>query len=185
MAASRSSVPGRAIPQRRYVRRDPLHRRSVRPKTSLHGPGAASLRPPPADQILASGSRKATFTRFELPTILVEEATGPRQTDIRSRCSYSPDTEAEQLEIEERFSRGLYFIGCWHTHPEPVPTPSDFDVRNTSECVRLSRHALNGFVMAIVGQAEIPRSLYVSVCDRAAVHQLTIDDSRAKSDKAA
>ena len=125
------------------------------------------------------------FTRFELPTILVEEATGPRQTDIRSRCSYSPDTEAEQLEIEERFSRGLYFIGCWHTHPEPVPTPSDFDVRNTSECVRLSRHALNGFVMAIVGQAEIPRSLYVSVCDRAAVHRLTIDDSRAESDKAA
>lgn len=118
------------------------------------------------------------FAKFDLPNIIIEDATGPRRTDRRSRYSYSPDIHAEHREIEQRFRRGLHFIGCWHTHPERWPTPSSVDIRNTSECVRRSRHALNGFVMAIVGQAAIPQGLYVSVCDRAAVHQLRIPFKR-------
>jgi integrative and conjugative element protein (TIGR02256 family) len=118
------------------------------------------------------------FAKFDLPNIIIEDATGPRRTDRRSRYSYSPDVHAEHREIEQRFRRGLHFIGCWHTHPEHWPTPSSTDIRNTSECVRRSRHALNGFVMAIVGRAEIPQGLYVSVCDRSAVHGLRIHSER-------
>jgi integrative and conjugative element protein (TIGR02256 family) len=113
------------------------------------------------------------FARFDLPIILIEEATGPRRTDRRTRYSYSPDIDAERREIERRFAEGLHFVGCWHTHPEQSPTPSQVDIRNTAECVRRSRHALNSFVMAIVGQAEMPQGLFVSVCDQSSVHRLT------------
>jgi integrative and conjugative element protein (TIGR02256 family) len=110
------------------------------------------------------------FARFNLPCIEVVEATGPRRTDRRTRHSYSPDVEAERAEIEQRFSRGLHFVGCWHTHPEDIASPSHVDIRNTAECVKRSHHALNGFVMVIVGRIALPESLFVSVCDETSVY---------------
>jgi integrative and conjugative element protein (TIGR02256 family) len=112
------------------------------------------------------------FAKFDLPLIAIEEATGPRRTDRRTRYSYAPDVDAERKEIEQRFRDDLHFVGCWHTHPEDLPTPSPLDIRNTSDCVRRSKHALNGFVMAIIGRTALPAGLFLSICDRAAVHGL-------------
>lgn len=116
------------------------------------------------------------FSRLALPTIDVCEITGPRRSDRRSRYSYWPDERAEQREIDEMFGLGLHFVGCWHTHPEDVASPSNVDTRNISDCVRRSDHALNGFVMVIVGRSALPDSLFVSVCDHSKVHQLTRSD---------
>jgi integrative and conjugative element protein (TIGR02256 family) len=112
------------------------------------------------------------FARLALPTIEVCAITGPRRTDRRSRYSYWPDERAEQREIDEMFHRNLHFVGCWHTHPEDVASPSHVDTRNISDCVRRSEHALNGFVMVIVGRRPLPDSLFVSVCDTSRVHAL-------------
>jgi integrative and conjugative element protein (TIGR02256 family) len=105
------------------------------------------------------------FARFSASRIVVEEATGPRRTDRRTRTSYLPDRAAEQREIDDRHDEGLHFVGDWHTHPEELPRPSGLDVASISESVRKSRHALNGFLLVIVGQAEPPRGLFVSVHD--------------------
>lgn len=113
------------------------------------------------------------FARFALPTIDVCAITGPRRSDRRGRYSYWPDERAEQRDIDEMFRRGLYFVGCWHTHPEDFASPSHVDTRNISDCVRRSEHALNGFIMVIVGRAILPGCLFVSVCDRTHVHQLS------------
>jgi integrative and conjugative element protein (TIGR02256 family) len=78
------------------------------------------------------------FARFKLPTIEVVEATGPRRTDRRTRCSYSPDVGAERSEIEQRFARGLHFVGCWHTHPEDVASPSHVDIVGLCRSTRWS-----------------------------------------------
>jgi integrative and conjugative element protein (TIGR02256 family) len=103
------------------------------------------------------------FARFAMPHIIVEEATGPRRGDRRSRYSYQPDRGAEQREIAERHAKGLYFIGDWHTHPEHAPTPSDRDIDSITDSVACSQHALNGFVLVIVGRDAIPAGLNVSV----------------------
>jgi integrative and conjugative element protein (TIGR02256 family) len=113
------------------------------------------------------------FARLALPTIDVCAITGPRRGDRRSRYSYRPDERAEQREIDEMFGRNLHFVGCWHTHPEDTASPSHVDTRNISDCVRRSDHALNGFVMVIVGRSALPDSLFVSVCDQSSVHRLT------------
>jgi integrative and conjugative element protein (TIGR02256 family) len=112
------------------------------------------------------------FARLALPTIEVCAITGPRRTDGRGRYSYRPDERAEQREIDEMFRRNLHFVGCWHTHPEDTASPSHVDTRNISDCVRRSEHALNGFVMVIVGRRPMPSSLFVSVCDASRVHAL-------------
>jgi integrative and conjugative element protein (TIGR02256 family) len=120
------------------------------------------------------------FARLALPDIEVCAITGPRRTDRRTRFSYWPDEAAEQREIDGMFDRGLYFVGCWHTHPEDTASPSHVDTRNISDCVRRSKHALNGFVMVIVGRRPLPESLFVSVCDSSAVHRLSATEAPAR-----
>jgi integrative and conjugative element protein (TIGR02256 family) len=103
------------------------------------------------------------FARLALPDIVVEEATGPRPSDWRTRCSYRPSRSAEQREITRRHGRGLLFIGDWHTHPEAAPMPSKRDIESMHELVEHSEHSLNGFILVIVGTASLPEALYVSV----------------------
>jgi integrative and conjugative element protein (TIGR02256 family) len=112
------------------------------------------------------------FARLEDQAVLIEEATGPRPSDVRRRTSYAADRAAEQAEIEERFARGLHFVGDWHTHPERRPTPSPQDAESIAEAFRLSRHGLNGFVLIIVGQDRPPDGLHVSIHDAAAGYRL-------------
>lgn len=102
------------------------------------------------------------FARLALPDILVEDATGPRKSDSRTRCSYRPNRRAEQREIRCRHTRGLHFIGDWHTHPEAVPAPSQQDIESMQEVVMKSVHAFNGFILVIVGTGPMPGALSVS-----------------------
>lgn len=95
--------------------------------------------------------------------ILITDITGPRRSDRRTKVLYLPDREREQEEINERFSKGLHFMGDWHTHPEPHPTPSITDFVSMRECVTKSRHSLNAFLLVIVGSAGVPDGLHVSL----------------------
>ncbi len=116
------------------------------------------------------------FGRIQEKIIIIEEATGPRRSDIRSRYSYIPDRKAEQREINDRFPSGLHFIGDWHTHPEPIPYPSETDLDNMRECVKKSRRAVSGFLLIIVGTAPPPSGLHASLHDSKETLLLTIQN---------
>lgn len=105
------------------------------------------------------------FARLTDSEILIDDITGPRRTDWRTRCSYRPHRAAEQREIDARHRAGFHFVGDWHTHPEPVPVPSSRDMSSIAEMVIQSHHALHGFVLVIVGQLEPPAGLFAGVCD--------------------
>jgi len=119
------------------------------------------------------------FGRIHDQTIMIEEATGPRRSDKRTRYSYIPDRRAEQREIDDRFSDGLHFLGDWHTHPEPIPNPSGIDLNNMRECVKKSRRAVSGFLLIIVGSDSLPRALHASLHDGKEALSLTISDERS------
>ena len=113
------------------------------------------------------------FARFGGSQIVIEEATGPRATDRRTRASYIPDRTTEQIEIDGQRANGLHYIGDWHTHPEPHPYPSPRDTASIAECVAKSTHELNGFVLLIVGRTEAPLGLHVSIHDGITCYPLT------------
>jgi len=110
----------------------------------------------------AGGQLFATFSGND---VVIREATGPRRTDHRTRTSYRPDRRAEQQEILERHNRGLHYVGDWHTHPSPQPTPSNLDYLSIQDTVRASAHQLNGFVLIVVGTLHAPEGLHASVND--------------------
>jgi len=103
------------------------------------------------------------FARFNPNVIRIEQATGPRQSDHRSRYGYLPHRDGEQREIDQMHQRGLHFIGDWHTHPEPHPRPSTSDVRSIRQAVKQSKHHLNGFILLIAGTEPFPKGLFVSL----------------------
>ena len=105
------------------------------------------------------------FARFQGKIIRIEEATGPRRGDRRSRTAYHPDKRAEKEEIAEQHRVGLHYVGDWHTHPEAKPTPSPTDLDSIAECVRSSTHNLNGFILIVVGTKKLPDGLHVLIHD--------------------
>ena len=103
------------------------------------------------------------FASFKVDELWVEIATGPRLSDKRTRFSYTPDKKLEQIEIDKNFKDALHYIGDWHTHPIPVPAPSDKDLANIRSCFKKSIHQLKGFIMLIVGTANYPDGIHLSL----------------------
>lgn len=103
------------------------------------------------------------FARIHGDEWSVEQATGPRQSDFRSRFGFRPNRKAEQQEIVERFTAGLHYVGDWHTHPERSPKPSSTDLSSMNDMVSASRHELPGFLMMIVGTRPGPSGFWLSI----------------------
>lgn len=108
----------------------------------------------------AGGQLFATFSGQMIKVCL---ATGPRRQDWRRRFRFRPNRSRENREIKKLFNQGLHYVGDWHTHPEPTPTPSGEDMDSVAECFALSTHKLEGFLLIIIGTADVPDGLWISV----------------------
>ena len=114
------------------------------------------------------------FAQFVKNEARVIRVTGPNSTDKRGWAWFRPDQRNQNAEIKRLFEDGLHFAGDWHTHPEREPKPSSWDLESMEDCFKKSRHQLKAFVMVIVGQAEFPKGLWVSLHDRTKWDHLTI-----------
>ncbi|HEX3529510.1 MAG TPA: Mov34/MPN/PAD-1 family protein [Thermoanaerobaculia bacterium] len=89
--------------------------------------------------------------------IIVDDLTVPIRGDRRGRYLFMRGHEAHQKVIDRawRDSEGTcVYLGEWHTHPEPVPTPSSVDCINWKR--KLKQDEFNGCVFfAILGTQEV------------------------------
>ncbi len=90
--------------------------------------------------------------------VVVDQVTVPMQGDERSRYGFHRDAEAHQREVDlawQTSGGACSYLGEWHTHPEPVPTPSSIDLNDWSR--RLQNDTFDGDALyfVIVGQREI------------------------------
>lgn len=122
------------------------------------------------------------FARVRADDWSVEQATGPRWSDFRSRFGFRPNRKAEQQEIEERFTAGLHYVGDWHTHPESSPKPSPTDLSSMKDMVSASGHELPGFLMMIVGKRPGPSGIWLSI-HRANGEWRPLDQSQPTKDE--
>jgi|688.fasta_scaffold1119721_1 integrative and conjugative element protein (TIGR02256 family) len=103
------------------------------------------------------------FASFSEKVIEIQVATKPRLVDLRTRFGFQPSRVQDQKDIDFYFGLGLHYVGDWHTHPERIPKKSDLDVKSMRECFRESTHQLNALILVIVGTAEFPEALGVSL----------------------
>jgi hypothetical protein len=68
-------------------------------------------------------------------------------------------------EREAYFEKGLHCLGFWHTHPEPVPSPSSDDIAMAADHANAGRTVFAGLVFVIVGTAAAPEGIGVWVHD--------------------
>lgn len=113
------------------------------------------------------------FARLEGSEIIVEQVTGPKESDKRSRYSHASCRSAAQAEVDAHYMLGLHYLGDWHTHPELIPSPSWRDKMTMASRVRSSKHRLRGFLFIIVGTGSFPVGLAVLAHDGTCAHRLT------------
>ena len=89
-------------------------------------------------------------TSIDRREIWIEKATTPMPCDRRTRFSFALCDPEHQRVVCKRFAcsggRSIY-LGTWHTHPEPVPTPSGVDRKDWAECLRANLDRPLAFVL--------------------------------------
>ena len=103
------------------------------------------------------------FATFGEDQITLRHATGPSWLDRRQRFRFFPNWWAARSDIRRMHRARFHYVGDWHTHPEPVPTPSHMDRESMHDIFQKSRHDLAGFLMVIVGTDPVPDGLYVGI----------------------
>jgi integrative and conjugative element protein (TIGR02256 family) len=116
------------------------------------------------------------FAKFEGSDTVIVEATPPKWCDRRGRHHFQPNRWIQQQDIQKRYTQGLHFVGDWHTHPEPVPHPSQEDFRNMQECFKTSLHDLHAFIMVIIGYEQVPAGLHVTLIEQDAIRLMTCEN---------
>ena len=114
------------------------------------------------------------FAEFKPGDTVVVKATGPSPLDKRLRCLFVPSLLRQRREIEALYKQGKHFVGDWHTHPEPIPTPSADDIKSMLDCFNKSRHELKAFLMVIIGTLDPPEGLSVFLVDGSGIRKMIL-----------
>ena len=81
-------------------------------------------------------------TSVDRREIWIEAVTTPMPHDRRSRLSFALRDLGHQRAVSRKFASSdgsAIYLGTWHTHPEPVPTPSRIDLNDWVTCLRVNR----------------------------------------------
>tara|TARA_R110002073_G_scaffold50729_1_gene133980 strand:+ start:290 stop:802 length:513 start_codon:yes stop_codon:yes gene_type:complete len=98
--------------------------------------------------------------------VCITTITGPHSSDRGKRYSLLLDHERCLSDIELQFSRGLHFVGYWHTHPERAPALSGVDLKAFHEILKSGGVLVERFIAVVVGIQSCD-SVYLVEKDRA------------------
>ena len=97
------------------------------------------------------------YIDIETGGLLAEKLTTPGRGDQRSRTGFFRGVN-HQLDAAKwhhsTAGRGT-MLGLWHTHPEPIPTPSGTDWTDLSNVLAQGQHNGQGLIYIIVGTTKI------------------------------
>jgi integrative and conjugative element protein (TIGR02256 family) len=86
--------------------------------------------------------------------VVIDENTEPMTGDARSPCAFERSAHEHQEMLDARWSESAGtcgYLGEWHTHPEPHPTPSSVDLRDWRRRLKQDRFDVAHLFFIIVG----------------------------------
>lgn len=97
----------------------------------------------------------------------IVEATVPHADDRSGWNWLTLDHQRCLDEISDRYTRGLHFVGYWHTHPERTPRPSARDITVLQHNLLEGGVPLQKLIAVIVGTDRAVAGLCVATISRA------------------
>ena len=89
---------------------------------------------------------------------VVDQVTVPTPGDVRTRVNFVRAKRGHQESADQAWSnsRGTrHYLGEWHTHPEPLPKPSQVDLMNWKRLLAYYRNDPDPLYFVIVGTEAI------------------------------
>lgn len=113
--------------------------------------------------------------------VVVDEVSTPQSSDRRSRYGFFRSSKHEQLArqrwLEEDGTSA--YLGLWHTHPEPDPTPSRVDQRDWHMAMAGDTYEGDRLFFPIVGT----RCIRIwTLSRRGAYRELKLEDKNAQAE---
>lgn len=86
--------------------------------------------------------------------ITISHITSAQKNDYRSRffCQIMDCNHYRLMRLHEL--QNNYYIGVWHTHPQPIPEPSHIDIKEWREIMRKDKVGADFAFFIIIGLAE-------------------------------
>lgn len=90
--------------------------------------------------------------------VVIDEVTEPAAADKRSRFSFwrSPTSHQRKVNLAWESTNGTsIYLGEWHSHPEPDPSPSRQDLKNWRRITQDAKFEQGELLFVIVGTKSI------------------------------
>jgi integrative and conjugative element protein (TIGR02256 family) len=101
--------------------------------------------------------------------VYILKASTPNKFDKGSRYSFECNKDGAQIIMDYEFinsNKKTIYIGEWHTHPEPIPTPSGTDINMIQ--TQYKKNKINEPFLLLIIQGT--KELYVGLFDGKAIH---------------
>ena len=97
-------------------------------------------------------------TSLDRREIWIESVTTPMAKDRRTRFSFALRDPGHQQVVSAKFACSggrVIYLGTWHTHPVPEPTPSIVDRNDWARCLRANPDRPLAFVLVGTDKARV------------------------------
>ena len=89
--------------------------------------------------------------------IVIIDVTEPQPHDVRSRCQVYRSQDHSNIVVDRwcRSGKTETYVGLWHTHAEPFPTPSVIDLKDWENALIKDKYDGPRLFFAIVGTESV------------------------------
>ena len=88
--------------------------------------------------------------------ITLDFATPPSLNDRRKKYSFKIDSQYHQKVLNQQFYESQnesVYLGTWHSHPEPIPSPSRCDINDWKKQYEKNKCLFDKMIFIIVGES--------------------------------
>ncbi len=101
-----------------------------------------------------SGGLIVGYEHQRTGNISLEAVSTPCNNDIRTRVRFEMRDPQHKSFLLKAKKKKSYYMGAWHTHPQPIPVPSNTDWEDWKETLKLDKTGCRYVFFVIAGIKE-------------------------------